>query len=435
VYLRLVGRHYSSVIQVAPIASQELVMLDYQRVTARIDSRQCASSPAGGALASILIIGLLTGCSGGKASRDESAAPPPPPPAEEAAPAAATEPAAQATEEAAAETSTSQPVLNPSAPQKYVVQRGDTLWDIASKFLRDPWFWPEIWYVNPQIENPHLIYPGDTLSLGVGANGQPVVSLERGANARLSPQMRGQPLEDAIKAIPYEIIAAFMSKPSVFEKGEAKKLPYVLTPRDHHLVAGVGNEIYVMNLQAEQNSRFSIVRVGDPLVDPDDNHVVGYQGIYTGSARVERPGQPAKLALTESARETREGDRVVSDSLDVPLDFVPHAPDKAVNGRIISVIDGVTIFGAFQVVVVNRGSSHGLEPGHVLAVFEQGEKVRDLHSSTFTILAGDAPRARVRLPDERAGTFMVFKTYDRISYGLIMTADHPLHVGDVIGNP
>jgi hypothetical protein len=416
-------------------------MLDYQRVTARIDSRQCASRPWVGALAFLLLLGLVSACSGGKASRDESAASPPPAPAEEPAPAAAAEPGAAAAEpeaaaaepeasattEEAQDTAASQPVLNPSAPQKYVVQRGDTLWDIASKFLRDPWFWPEIWYVNPQIENPHLIYPGDELSLGVGANGQPLVSLARGANARLSPQMRSQSLESAIKAIPYEVVASFMSKPSVLEKDQAKTLPYVLAARDSHLVTGAGNEIYVMNLSAEQNSRYNIVHVGDPLVDPDDNDVIGYQGIYTGSGRVDRPGQPAKLILTQSARETREGDRLISDSLDVPLDFVPHAPDKTVAGSIISVIDGVTNIGAFQVVVVNRGSRHGLEAGHVLGVFQKGEVVRDRNAGTLS--------KRVRLPNERAGTFMVFKTYDRISFGLIMTATHPLHIGDVIGNP
>ncbi|MGH8314255.1 MAG: LysM peptidoglycan-binding domain-containing protein [Steroidobacterales bacterium] len=325
------------------------------------------------------------------------------------------------------EAQASRPVLNPAAPRQYVVQRGDTLWDIASKFLRDPWYWPEIWYVNPQIENPHLIYPGDTLSLGVGANGQPIVSLTRGADVRLSPQMRASPLSDAIKAIPYEVIASFMSKPSVLEKDEAKTLPYVVAVRDQHVVAGVGNEVYAKNLTADQNARFNIVHVGDPLVDPENNDTVGYQGIYTASARVERPGDPSKLVLTESARETRDGDRLIGDSLDVPLDFVPHAPEQTVNGRIMSVIDGVTNIGAFQVVVVNRGSRNGLEPGHVLAVMQRGEKVRDPTSSNFG--------KKVQLPDERAGTFMVFKTYDRISYGLIMTADHPLHVGDAVANP
>jgi hypothetical protein len=402
-------------------------MLDYQRVTARIDSRQCAFRPLGRALASILIIGSLTACSGNKATRDESAAPPPPPPAQEAAAPAPAESPVTTTPAPENEAPASQPVLNTSAPQQYVVQRGDTLWDIASKFLRDPWYWPEIWYVNPQIENPHLIYPGDTLSLGVGANGQPIVSLTRGSDARMSPQMRGTPLGDAIKAIPYEVIASFMSKPSVLEKDQAKSLPYVVAVRDQHVVASVGNEIYAKGLTAEQNARFNIVHVGDPLVDPETNDTVGYQGIYTASARVARAGDPTKLVVTESARETRGGDRLIGDSLDVPLDFVPHAPEQKVDGRIMSVIDGVTNIGAFQVVVVNRGSRNGLEPGHVLAVMQRGETVRDPTSGTLA--------KKVQLPDERAGTFMVFKTYDRISYGLIMTADHPLHVGDAVGNP
>lgn len=401
-------------------------MLDYQRVTARIDSRPSAFRPLGWALASILIIGTLTACGGNKASHDESAVPPPPPPAEETAPPAPAGQAAPAAE-TEAEAPPSQPVMNPSAPQKYVVQRGDTLWDIASKFLRDPWYWPEIWYVNPQIENPHLIYPGDSLSLGVGANGQPVVSLTRGADARMSPQMRGMPLEDAIKAIPYEVVASFMSKPSVLEKQEAKSLPYVLAARDEHVVVGVGSEVYAMGVNGEQNSRYNIVRVGDALVDPDDGAVLGYQGIYTASSRVLRPGSPAKLELTESARETRGGDRLIGDSLDVPLDFVPHAPAQPVKGTIMSVIDGVANFGAYQVVVINRGSRHGLEPGHVLGVFQHGELVRDPTSGSLG--------HKVRLPDEHAGTFMVFKTYERLSYGLIMESDHALHVGDVVANP
>jgi hypothetical protein len=239
--------------------------------------------------------------------------------------------------------------------------------------------------------------------------------------------MRAQPLEDAIKAIPYEIVASFMSKPSVLEKNQIKTLPYVLAARDSHIVMAVGDEIYVMGLTGEPNSRYNIVHVGDPLVDPETNATVGYQGIYTASARLDRSGQPTKMVITESARETREGDKVISDSLDVPLDFVPHAPEGNVSGRIISVIDGVTNIGAYQVVVINRGQHEALEPGHVLGVFQVGEKVYDRTAGAIA--------HRVQLPDERAGLFMVFKTFDRISYGLIMNADHPLHIGDRVGNP
>jgi len=383
-------------------------MFDYQRVTARIDSRQSTPFPLVRALASFCLLGLVAGalaaCSGGKASRPESAAaPPPPPPSEAAAPAAPAESAAAAAPAEPTATAGQEVVLNPSAPQKYVVQKGDTLWGIASRFLRDPWFWPEIWYVNPQIENPHLIYPGDALTLGVGANGKPIVQVERGGAERLSPQVRTQPLDEAIKAIPYEIVASFMSKPSVI---------------------GAGNEVYVMGLAGADSSGYNIIHVGDALVDPDDNAVVGYQGIYTGAARLERAGKPAKLVITESARETLEGDKVVSDSLDVALDFIPHAPQQTVSGRIISVIDGVTNIGQYQVVVINRGEKQGMEPGQVLGVFQKGYKVPDRTRG-----------GRVQLPNERAGTFMVFKTFNRISYGLIMEAERPLHVGDVVANP
>lgn len=422
------GRHYSSVTHLALIASQELVMFDYQRVTARIDSSIGARTPLFGTLSSLILIGLLAACSGGKNARDDAAAPPPPL-AEESAPAPAVEPTAEvATAQAMDQPNTGEPVvLNTSAPQKYVVRRGDTLWDIARQFLRDPWFWPEIWYVNPQIENPHLIYPGDELSLGVGADGKPQVTLTRGVADRMSPQMRSQPLEDAIKAIPYEIVASFMSRPSVLEKEQIKTLPYVLAGRDEHIVHAAGNEIYIKGLNGTQNARYNIVQVGEPLVDPDDNKVVGYQGIYAATGRLVTLGSLAKLELTDSARETRNGDKVVSDALDVPLDFVPHTPETQVSGRIISVIDGVTNIGQYQVVVINRGSREGLAPGHVLGVFQRGDLARDPAKSALS--------AKVRLPDERAGTFMVFKTFDRISYGLIMEADHALHIGDNVGNP
>ncbi len=400
-------------------------MFDYQRVTARNGAR----TRLFGTLGSLILIGLLSACSGSKNARDEVAAPPPPPPVEESAPAPAAESGPVAPAEAMVEQpSTGEPmVLNTSAPQKYLVKRGDTLWDIARQFLRDPWFWPEIWYVNPQIENPHLIYPGDELSLGVGVDGKPQVTVTRGAADRMSPQMRSQPLEDAIKAIPYEIVASFMSRPLVLEKEQIKRLPYVLAGRDQHMVTAAGNEIYVMGLNGTQNARYNIVAVGEPLVDPDDNKVVGYQGIYAATGRLATLGNPAKLELTDSARETRNGDKVISDSLDVPLDFVPHSPETKVSGRIISVIDGVTNIGQYQVVVINRGGSQGLAPGHVLGVFQRSGKVHDP--------AKGALASKVQLPNERAGTFMVFKTFDRISYGLIMEADHPLHIGDNVGNP
>lgn len=333
--------------------------------------------------------------------------------------------------------------LAPDAPSTYVVVKGDTLWDISARFLSQPWYWPEIWYVNPEIRNPHLIYPGDTLRLVYGADGRPQIRVERGNTVVLSPQIRSQPLDQAIPAIPYEIVAAFMSKPSVISKEDAETLPYVVAQRERRVIAGMGDEFYARNVAGSPGSRYNVVHLGERIKDPDDGDFLGWQGVYAGTARLEREATGegrdalAKLALVESARETLDGDRLVAESLEVPLDFVPHAPAQPVDGRIVSVIDGVSTIGQYQVVVVNRGKQHGLEPGHVLSVWERGEKVKDRGPSTdaWTKEFRKPFAKRVRLPDERAGTLMIFRAYDRMSYGLVMSANDALAVGAIVKNP
>src|SRR3569833_1304488 len=153
-------------------------------------------------------------------------------------------------------------IINPRAPKSYVVKRGDTLWGISSMFLRDPWLWPEVWYINPQVANPHLIYPGDTLALAYGADGRPIIRLEQGGAARLDPRLRSDPLNGAIPTIPYASIAAFLSRPSILTSDEVKHSPYVLAFRDSHEVAGTGNEIYIKNLTAPERARFNVVHIG-----------------------------------------------------------------------------------------------------------------------------------------------------------------------------
>ena len=335
---------------------------------------------------------------------------------------------------AAAQGETNRELISPTAPQNYTVKQGDTLWDIASVFLRDPWYWPEIWYVNPQVQNPHLIYPGDVLALAYGADGNAQVRLERGGATRLSPKVRSQPLEGAITAIPYEIVAAFMSRPTVLEKDQIDDAPHVVASRDQHLIAAAGNTIYAVGeIEGDVNSRYNIYHIGEELRDPDDNDVVGYEGIYTASARVTRTGDPTTLEVVESARETFDGDKLFSGDSDVPLDFIPHAPASGTEGSIISIVDGISVVGQYQVVVINRGTSHGLEPGHVLTVEEAGLTVRDKHSGMGRYASGMG--SKVRLPNEKAGTFMVFKTFDRISYGLIMESFAPMRVGDRVASP
>jgi hypothetical protein len=331
--------------------------------------------------------------------------------------------------------------LAPNAPDSYVVKRGDTLWGIAKVFLRDPWFWPEIWQVNQQIQNPHLIYPGDTLRL-VYIDGQPRLTLqrgimERGDSARVLPRIRSQPLEAAVTTIPYQTVAAFMSKPSVLANEQIKTAPYVFATRDSHVVISEGDTVYARGFSdpAEMGSHYNVIRVGDALRDPDDNRIVGYDGIFTGSGHVTRIGDPATLIMTESSRETEPGDKLFAGGVDVPLDFIPSSPKTRVNGRIMAVSDGVTVIGQYQVVVINRGARDGLAPGNVLAVLELGGSVRDTVNHGYLGGMSRLGAKNVQLPNERTGTFMVFKTFDQISYGLIMEAKGIIRVADLVENP
>jgi hypothetical protein len=227
-------------------------------------------------------------------------------------------------------------------PNEYVVQVGDTLWDIAATFLKDPWYWPEIWYVNPDIVNPHLIYPGDVLGL-VYVDGQARITNVRASTYRMSPQARVTPLTEAVTSIRFEDVAAFLSSGVILEKEQADNLPYLLATRGDHMIASAGNQVYVRGISGDEPStRYSVVNVGDPLYDPDDNRLIGYHGQMIGEGSLRRTGDPATVALTSTNREAKEGDRFLPAAVDVPLNFFPRTPSSNVDGRIISVVGGST---------------------------------------------------------------------------------------------
>jgi len=295
--------------------------------------------------------------------------------------------------------------------------------------------------VNPQVENPHLIYPGDVLTL-VYVDGRPQIRLERGAGTdRLSPRIREEPLDAAITAIPYDVIVAFMGRPTVLDRDQVRNAPYLVAMRDGHLIGGAGNEVYARGIGgAAPEERYSIVHVGQELRDPDDNDLLGYRGLYVGAGPVLTPGDPAKLRLTESTREALQGDKVFPETIDVGADFVPHAPPAGIDGTIMAV-EGVSVVGQYQVIALNRGARHGLEPGHVLAIHDSGETVRDVyaHGGLATRSSRSSPfefgGTNVTLPDERIGLAMIFHAYDRMSYALIMESERPVRLYGRVSSP
>jgi hypothetical protein len=324
--------------------------------------------------------------------------------------------------------------LAPDHPAEYVVAKGDTLWDISSRFLQDPWLWPELWQINPAIKNPHLIYPGDIIRLEY-IEGKPVLTVARGDAAgalptvKLSPGARFSSLESAIPTIPLDAIRQFLLYPRIVSDEELANSPYIVATTEGHVISGAGDKVYARGLdEAVDNRTYAVVRRGQVYRDPaDPKRILGYEAIAVASADVTATGDPSTLLITQSNREVMKGDRLLP-PLEEQLDqhFTPRAPESSINGQIISVLDGVSRIGRLQTVVVNRGREDGLESGHVLAVYRTGDTVRD------TIGGG---KDMIKLPNERAGTLMVVRLFDNISYALVMEATRDLRILDTVNNP
>ena len=327
------------------------------------------------------------------------------------------------------------PVVNANAPQTYVVKRGDTLWDISAMFLRDPWLWPEIWHVNPEVQNPHLIYPGDTLKLVYGTDGTPEIHLVAGNAVRVSPLVRSSALDGPIANIPYQAIAAFLGRPGLLSQEEIAGAPKISVVGDNHLVASIDDTIFVRGMAGHGPGRYSVVRVGGELNDPETGMVLGYIGSYAASARIDKAEDKlTKALLVQSTREAVAGDLLFAEDVTAPAsDIVPHAPPVNLTGQIVAVVDGVSQIGQYDVVAINRGARQGLEVGHVLAIDQKGAVVPDGSCKTFGRTS--CGRDTVQLPDERAGTLLVFKTYDRMSYGLVVETTVPVRVADQVRAP
>lgn len=323
--------------------------------------------------------------------------------------------------------------LKEGHPDRYVVKKGDTLWDISAMFLNSPWLWPEIWHVNPQVRNPHLIYPGDELTL-VYVDGKPQLRLQRGQYSgkggivKLSPHARPQSLNNAIPTIPLDAIDQFLSKPLVVDKDELSKAAYVVSSAGEHLITGAGDKVYLRGISDDGAELQNLFRPGNTYIDPESGEILGYEAVYLGEGKITRNGDPSTLKLMRTTREINIGDRALPVSQEsTQAYFSPHPASEDLEGSIISVHDGVTQIGQYQVVVINRGTREGVDVGTVMSIRQTGALIRDQVSRKKNDL--------VRLPDEHAGLLMVFRTFEKVSYALVLKATQALHVGDKVGHP
>ncbi|MGH8283335.1 MAG: LysM peptidoglycan-binding domain-containing protein, partial [Gammaproteobacteria bacterium] len=294
----------------------------------------------------------------------------------------------------------------------------------------------DIWYANPAIKNPHLIYPGDELMLGY-INGHPSLTVVRNGQVvnenlpvtKLEPQVRYTPLNEAIPAIPLNAIRQFLTGTRVVSKDELAHAGYLMRAIDDRPIIGAGGEVYARGLKPDEGSRYNLYQLGDKYVDPDSGETLGYQATYIGDGSVERWGDPSKVLLTATAQEARAGDRFLPvTTQQLNQNYMPHPPAKTVHGNIIAVLNGVAEIGQYQVVVLDRGTNAGLDAGTVLGIYSRSKKVSDPY-------AFDGLSSSVKLPEEREGTLLVFRTYEKVSYGLVMEAKREIHVLDAVKNP
>ena len=326
-----------------------------------------------------------------------------------------------------------------SHPRQYTVKKGDTLWGISSLFLQDPWFWPEIWQKNTQIQNPHLIFPGDVLTL-VYVGGQPQILVNEALHKavqqdsgelpvkKLSPGIRSKSLQASIPSIPGDAIRQFLSKPRVVTREQLDNAPRIIASDEEHLILGHGDRVYIRGEIDKERVRFSVFRPGDELRDPVSNDLLGYEAKYSGNVHIISYDDPATGDLTYSAREVLIGDRLLpEDKSKLENLFFPHIPDKDVDAQIISLYDALFGVAQYQIVVINKGERDGMEVGHLLATFTKGDVVRDRF---------DKRRSEpVQLPNERSGLLMIFKTFDRVSYGLTLESKRVIHNNDFVQTP
>lgn len=327
--------------------------------------------------------------------------------------------------------------LQETAPEIYQVRRGDTLWDIAARYLKDPWLWPQLWHANPQLVNPHLIYPGDILHL-IRVEGVPQVvrAVHQGRAqpqragqkdvVRLSPTIREIPIEEAIPTIPLRVIGGFLSQSRVIDSARLKQAAYVVGVEENKVVAGAGDAIFVRGDLDVQQKNYGIYRHEIVYRDLQTQEVLGHEASYLGRAQLEAYAQPlSTLRLNRSRLEVRASDVVLpGDEQDVLSSFTPKAPTQEVTGQIIHVLDGVSQIGRHSVVVIDQGKNAQLETGDTLLILQNIGKAKD--PKTGEVLA---------LPPSRAGVLMVFRVFEQVSYAIVMQATRPLDVGDYIASP
>jgi len=329
--------------------------------------------------------------------------------------------------------------IREDAPDRHVVVKGDTLWDISARFFSDPWKWPEIWALNKEaIKDPHWIYPGDVVYLdrrtGQLAINEPVAASSAPATQPVTPSelVKLQPRirvvaknTEAIPAIPLNVIGPFLKRPLVVESEELDLAPKLVGTYEQRALLSVNDVAYAQNLPTDKGTQWQVYRPNVKFIDPDTGEVLGREVLYLGDAAVEKFGDPSTLRITYAILEINKGDYFAQALSGYSSEFVPHAPQNSIVSKVISIYGGVQQAGQYSVITLNKGRRDGVETGHVLALYQKGEVLKT--KGWFT--------PNIELPDMRYGLVMVFRVFNKVSYALVLETKIPVQILDSARNP
>jgi hypothetical protein len=320
--------------------------------------------------------------------------------------------------------------LKPDAPERYTVKKGDTLWGIAERYTDDAWQWPNIWYQNNQVKNPHLIFPGDIIGLMNIGGEMRVTVVSRGEESRtvkMTPTARIEPIESAIPTIPMDAIMPFIVSNRIVERKDLNDAPYIVSAGTDRVINGAGGVSYGRGDFSEGAANaYGIFRASEVYRDPITDEVLGLEAKEIGLANVKSLEKDiVTLDLIKTTQQVKEGDRLLTtENRQLVARFQPKAPDEYINGYIISVPGGVTQIGQYSMIVINKGTREGISEGSVLDIMKKGQTIRDR-----------TKEEQVSLPSEKAGQLMVFRAYEKVSYALVVKATRALKVGDQVRSP
>ena len=314
-------------------------------------------------------------------------------------------------------------------PDRHIVVKGDTLWGISGKFLKQPWRWPEIWQMNKEeIKNPHLIYPGDVVILDM-SSGSPRLRLGKAVISRdlkLQPTVHSTPVQQVIPSIPSNVIEPFISQPLIVETSDHNEAVKIVASQEDRMLLGGGDSFYASGIPDASVEKWNVFRKGKALKDPESGEIIAYEAFFLGNARLIKPGEPASLLVTLAKEEMARGDRLVPAPPPSIISYVPHRPDREVSARILGIYGGVQEGGTSSVVSLSRGKADGLEIGHVVALFR--------NRVSYSV-DSDGRRTSTPVPEERYGLAFVFRVFDRVAYAVVVDSSKSVIIGDSARNP